>query len=99
MSIDKTAMRGGYVDTMCPECHGTGFVLVAPTRSQEDFNPFKGCYSDLTTDSDEKFTTFSGRHRKPCAVCGGDGVIDPGDFGGPDTPTMDWYMDLKMRNK
>jgi len=88
--------RGGHVFHTCPECHGTGFVLVAPTRHQKLFSSQKE-WSEIYAPGQSRLPDDLDHCKRSCAICGGDGRIDPEDI--QEIPDFDrWYTkDFKER--
>jgi hypothetical protein len=73
----------------CPECHGTGIVMVFPHRA--DAHPLRDVYEPGKVHADMAMP-----YTERCGFCGGDGWISPQEelvAGGPDP--RDWINDKR----
>lgn len=73
----------------CPECNGTGFVLALRDNPLKHMGVFTSCWG--------------GDETCECGVCGGDGLVEPKDFGGgfEQSPLDDfgaWYTEQKRKH-
>lgn len=74
----------------CPECNGTGVVLVFPHRG--DAAPLRDVLGK------DEFRAMASPYTERCGVCGGDGWVGPLDELVDYKPVpIEWLLDEKRR--
>ncbi|MEX0299124.1 MAG: hypothetical protein AB3N28_08630 [Kordiimonas sp.] len=86
-NVKLSGVRPG-LSYKCPECNGTGFVFALRDNPLKHMGVFTSCWG--------------GDETCECGVCGGDGLVEPHDFGGnfEQSPIEDlgaWYLEEKRK--